>query len=60
MSDAEHFRREAARANRLAAKEPLDPLTRDRLKALAADYLTQATELESGGQTAPPDTDPTE
>jgi hypothetical protein len=58
MSDVEHFRQEAARANRLAGA--VDPLTRERLHGLAADYLRQATELESGGQTAPPDIDPTE
>jgi hypothetical protein len=59
MSDANHFRREAARARRLA-KEFVDPLTKERLTRLAEDYLAQAIELESGGQTAPPDVDPTE
>jgi hypothetical protein len=59
MSEAEHFRREAARASRLA-KEQFDALTQERLRGLAADYLTQAIELESGGQTASPDIDPTE
>ena len=59
MPDVEHFRREAARANRLA-KETFDALTRERLTGLAADYLAQAIELESGGQTVPPDIDPTE
>jgi len=58
MSDAERFRREAARATRLA-KGPVDPLTQERLRGLAADYLAQAIELESGGQTASPDIDPT-
>jgi hypothetical protein len=59
MPDAEHFRREAARASRLAA-QTFDSLTEERLTGLAADYLAQAIELESGGQTAPPDSDPTE
>jgi hypothetical protein len=59
MSEAEHLRREAARATRLA-KELFDALTRERLQNLAADYLKQAIELESGGRTAPPDIDPTE
>ncbi len=58
MSDVEHLREQAARAIRLA-KELLDPFTRERLQGLAADYLRQAIELESGGQTAPPDLDPT-
>ena len=58
MADAQHFRREAARATRLA-KEPVDPLTQERLRGLAAEYLAQAIELESGGQTASPDIDPT-
>ena len=59
MSDANHFRREAARANRLAVAA-FDALTQARLKALAAEYLTQAIELERGGPTAPPDGDPAE
>ena len=59
MSDVEHLREQAARAIRLA-KELLDPLARERLQGLAADYLRQAIELERGGPTAPPDTDPTE
>jgi hypothetical protein len=59
MSDAIHFQREAARANRLA-QEPIDPLTRERLQGLAADYIRQAIELERGGPIAPPDIDPTE
>jgi hypothetical protein len=59
MSDAKHFREQAVRAKRLA-KEPFDPLTRERLQDLAANYLQQAIELESGGRTAPPDIDPTE
>jgi hypothetical protein len=59
MSDVMHFRLQAARANRFA-QEAFDPLTRERLKQLAADYIQQAIELESGGQTAPPDIDPTE
>jgi hypothetical protein len=33
---------------------------RERLQGLAADYIKQAIELESGGQTVPPDFDPTE
>jgi len=49
----------AARALRLA-KELFDALTRERLQDLAAHYLLQAIELESGGRTAPPDIDPTE
>jgi hypothetical protein len=44
MSEAEHLRREAARATRLA-KELFDALTRERLQGLAADYLKQAIEL---------------
>ena len=40
-------------------KQGLDPLTRERLQALAADHLRQAIELESSGQTVPPDSDPT-
>jgi hypothetical protein len=59
ISEATNFRREAARAIRLA-KEPVDALTRERLQGLAADYIRQAIELESGGQTAPLDIDPTE
>ena len=59
MSDAEHFRREASRARRLA-KEFVDQLTRERLTRLAEDYLAQAIELESGDRTAPPAIDPTE
>jgi hypothetical protein len=59
MSSPEHFRREAARAARLA-KEPFDALTQERLRELAADYIKQAIELESGGRTVPPDSDPTE
>jgi hypothetical protein len=59
MPDAEHLRREAAGALRLA-KELFDALTRQRLQDLAAHYLQQAIELESGGRTAPPDIDPTE
>jgi hypothetical protein len=57
MSNATSFRHEAARASRLA--EAVDPLTRERLQALAADYIKQAIELESSGQTVPPDIDPT-
>ena len=59
MTDAEHLRWEALRAGRLA-KEPFDALTQERLRVLAAEYLTRAAELESGGQTVPPDIDPTE
>jgi hypothetical protein len=59
MSSATYFRSQAARANRFA-REAIDALTRERLQGLAADYLRQAIELESGGQTAPPDLDPTE
>jgi hypothetical protein len=59
MPDANHYRQQAARANRLA-HAALDPLTQQRLEGLAADYLKQAIESESGGQTAPPDIDPTE
>jgi hypothetical protein len=59
MLSASHFRLQAARTNRFA-HEAFDPLTRERLEGLAADYLKQAIELESGGQTAPPDIDPTE
>jgi hypothetical protein len=59
MSNAEHFRLEAARASRLA-KELFDEVTQARLRELAADYLAQAIELESGGQIVPPDIDPTE
>ena len=59
MLDANHLRNEAARANRLALAG-FDPLTADRLKALAADYLKQAIELERGGPTAPPGIDPAE
>jgi hypothetical protein len=58
-SDAKHFRQEAAPADRLA-KEQFGLLTQDRLRRLSGDYLKQAIELESGGQTVPPDTDPTE
>jgi hypothetical protein len=58
MSDAIHFRHEAARANRLA-QELIDPLTSKRLQDLAADYIRQAIELERGGPIAPPDIDPT-
>jgi hypothetical protein len=58
MSNATHLWQEAARANRLAAE--LDPLTRERLQALAADYIKQASELESSGQIVPSDFDPTE
>jgi hypothetical protein len=57
--NATDFRREAARASRLA-KEPIDALTQARLSGLAADYLAQAIELESGGRTVPPDINPTE
>jgi hypothetical protein len=53
------FRLQAARANRFA-QEAIDPLTRERLQGLAADYLRQAIELEGSGRTAPPDIDPTE
>ena len=59
MLSASHFRLQAARVNRFA-REAFDPLTQERLQGLAADYLRQAIELERGGQTAPPDTDPTE
>jgi hypothetical protein len=59
MRDANHLRQEAARAIRFS-QQAFDPLTRERLHGLAADYLTQAIELESGGQTVPPHTDPTE
>jgi hypothetical protein len=59
MPSATHFRLQAIRANRFA-HEALDTLTRERLQGLAADYLEQAIELESGGRTAPPDIDPTE
>ena len=54
MSD---FRLQAARASRFA-REAIDPLTR--LQQLAADYIEQAIELESGGRTVPPNIDPTE
>jgi hypothetical protein len=59
MSNPEHFRREAARASRLA-REFVDGLTRERLTNLAADYLAKAIELERGGRTAPPNGDPAE
>jgi hypothetical protein len=59
ISNAADFRREAARASRLA-KKTIDALTQERPKSLAAEYLTQAAELESGGQKAPPEVDPTE
>jgi hypothetical protein len=58
VSNATYFWQKAARANRLA--KALDPLTPERLQALAADHIKQAIELESSGQTAPPDIDPTE
>jgi hypothetical protein len=45
--------------NRLA-QELIDPLTKERLQDLAADYIRQAIELERGGPIAPPDIDPTE
>jgi hypothetical protein len=59
MPSATHFRLQATRANRFA-HEAFDALTRERLEGLAADYLRQAIELESGGRTAPPNIDPTE
>jgi hypothetical protein len=59
MSNARHFREQAARAIRLA-HETLDSLTQQRLKGLAVEYLTRATELERGGLTAPPDSNPAE
>ena len=59
MRNADHFRGEAARANRLAAAA-FDPLTQQRLKAFAAECLTPAIELERGGPIAPPDVDPAE
>ena len=56
---ATHYRLQAARAKRFA-QEVLDDLTKERLELLAADCIKQAIELESGGQTVPPDIDPTE
>lgn len=58
MPNSEHLRKEAAHATWLS-EQGLDPLTRERLQALAADYFRQAIELESSGQTVPPDSDPT-
>ena len=40
MSDAEHFRQKQP-AQIALRKKPLDPLTRERLQGLAADYLSK-------------------
>jgi hypothetical protein len=55
MSRASYLREQAARAGRFAL-EAFDPLTKARLKSLEADYLAQAAEWESAGETAPHET----
>lgn len=55
MSDAAYYLEQAARAQRLSTAMS-DQLTRDRLAALAEDYLAKARALDAGPMGNPPET----
>ncbi|HEY3890678.1 MAG TPA: hypothetical protein VGM00_01830 [Bradyrhizobium sp.] len=54
MPDAVQYREQAARVQRLL-NASIDPLTRERLSALAEEYLAKADALEGGTVGSPPE-----
>jgi hypothetical protein len=55
MSNAAYYREQLARAQRFLNTPP-DALTRERLMALAAEYLAKAEALEAGPEGNSPET----